>query len=197
MFREIGAGGAGREKPFPGAWGCAGVENPMPTALRSSLPARWYLGSVGAFLVALGLAFTWWLWQAGERAMITRHWVPVSGTVLASGIKESQFSPNDSIKWQAEVEYRYLYEGVVYHGSKLRRIEGPSPHRAKAEAAAGAYPAGREVACFVNPARPSEAVLEHSSKAAFYTLWWPLLFAVGGAGMMGAALRRPGRRETG
>ena len=165
----------------------------MTAARPSSLPARWYLGLVGVVLVVLGVAFCWWLWQAGERAMITRHWVPVEATVLASGIKESQFSPNDSVKWQADVEYRYRFAGGVYHGRKVRRIEGPSPHRAKVEEVAAAYPAGREVVCFVNPARPEEAVLEHSSKAAFYTLWWPLLFAVGGAGMVAAALRR---RET-
>ena len=165
--------------------------------VRSSLAARWFLGSVGGFLVVLGLAFAWWLWQAGERAMITRHWTPVPCVILVSGIKESQFSPNDPLKWQVELEYRYTYAGEIRHGTKLRRIEGPSPHRDKAAAAAAAYPPGKEAVCFVNPAAPEEAVLEHSTKAAFYTLWWPLLFAAGGAGMMGAALRMGKPTESG
>jgi hypothetical protein len=42
----------------------------------------------------------------------------------------------------------------------------------------------------VNPGNPSEAVLEHATKAAFYTLWFPLLFAAGGTGMLFAAVRR-------
>ncbi len=162
----------------------------MSAAPSTSLPARWFLGSVGTFLIALGLAFTWWLWGAGERAMITRHWVPVPCIVLTSGIRETQFSENDPVKWQPDLEYRYTFEGTVYHGSRVRRIEGPSPHRAKAEAAAAAYPPGKETQCFVNPQNPSEAVLEHSTKAAFYTLWWPLLFSAGGAGMLVAALRK-------
>lgn len=155
------------------------------------MAARWFLGSVGGFLVILGLAFTWWLYQAGERAMITRHWTPVPCVILVSGVKQSQFSPNDPEKWQVELEYRYTFDGQARLGTKLRRIEGPSPHREKAEAAAAAWPPGKEGICYVNPAAPGEAVLEHSTKAAFYTLWWPLLFAAGGSGMLAAAFRKP------
>jgi Protein of unknown function (DUF3592) len=161
----------------------------MPDVVRFSLPARWYLGGVGVFLVVLGLVFTWWLFQAGERAMITRGWREVRGTVLASEVRMSKFSENDPNRYQAAVEYRYTFEGKVYHGTKVRRIEGPSAHRDKAEAAVARYGPGAEVPCWVNPAQPEEAVLEHGTKAAFYTLWWPLLFAAGGAGMVRAALR--------
>ena len=170
----------------------------MPTiaAVPSSLPARWFLGSVGLFLIALGLAFSWWLWQAGERAMITRHWTPVPCTVLVSGTRRSQFSENDPVKWEAELEYRYLFEGKVYHGSKVRRIEGPSPHLDKVEAIVARYPSGKEAQALVNPTNPAEAVLEHSTKAAFYTLWWPLLFAAGGAGMLRAALKKRTKRPS-
>jgi hypothetical protein len=110
--------------------------------------------------------------------------------VLVSGVKEGQYSPNDPIRWQPELEYRYTFAGTVHHGTKLRRIEGPTPHRAKALAAAAKYPVGRETECLVNPGNPSEAVLEHATKAAFYTLWFPLLFAAGGAGILFAAVRR-------
>jgi hypothetical protein len=154
-----------------------------------SLPARWFLGSVGLFLVALGLSFTWWLWQAGERAMITRRWIPVPCTVLVSGIQRTQFSENDPDKWVPALEYRYLFEGKAFLGTKVRRIEGPSPHLDKVQAIVARYPAGKEAQAMVNPENPAEAVLEHSTKAAFYTLWWPLLFAAGGAGMLRAAIK--------
>ena len=168
----------------------------LPAAVPTSLPARWFLGSVGLFLVALGLAFTWWLWQAGERSMITRQWTPVPCTVLVSGTRKSQFSEHDPVKWQAELEYRYLFAGKVYNGNKVRRIEGPTPHLERVAATVARYPAGKEAQAFVNPRNPSEAVLEHSTKAAFYTLWWPLLFAAGGAGMMRAAMKpTPGKPE--
>ena len=99
--------------------------------------------------------------------MITRHWTPVPCVVLVSGVRESQYSENDPKKWQPDLEYRYTFNGKVYHGTKLRRIEGPSPHRARAVASAAAFPAGLETQCFVNPENPSEAALEHSTKAAF------------------------------
>ncbi len=155
-----------------------------------SLAARWYLGTVGVFLIVLGLVFVWGLWRAGQKAMITRQWTPVPAVVLVSGLRESQFSGGDPLKWQADVEYRYTYEGKVYHGTKVSRVEGPTPHRARAVAKAAAYPAGSETQCLVNPENPAEAVLQHSTKAAFYTLWWPLLFSVGGAGMLAAAVRK-------
>ena len=167
----------------------------MSDVQKTSLGARWYLGSVGVFLIVLGLAFTWWLWGAGERAMITRGWTEVPWLVLASGVRESQFSEHDPRKWQADVEYRYTFGGQVYHGTKLRRIEGPTPHRARAVAGAARFPVGVATVCFVNPARPEEAVLEHATKAAFYTLWWPLLFSVGGAGMLRAVVRMGRPRE--
>jgi hypothetical protein len=42
----------------------------------------------------------------------------------------------------------------------------------------------------VNPALPAEAVLEHASRAALYSIWFPLLFVVGGLGMLRGALKR-------
>ncbi len=122
--------------------------------------------------------------------MITRHWTPVPCVILVSGIQQKQFSPNDPKRWQPELEYRYTFGGQVYLGHKLRRIEGPTPHRDRAVASAAAFPTGMETQCFVNPENPAEAVLEHATKAAFYTLWWPLLFAAGGAGMLVAALKK-------
>lgn len=163
----------------------------MTTPAGSSRLARFYLCAIGAFLVALGLCFTWWLFQAGERAMITRHWTPVPCLILSSGIREEQFSLNSPVTWRTDLDYRYTFAGTVHHGAKLRRIEGPTPHRDKAEASAAAFPAGMETTCFVNPRKPDEAVLEHSTKAAFYTLWWPMLFSVGGAGMLWFTLRPP------
>ena len=112
----------------------------MSKAPQSTTPARFFLGGVGLFLLILGLAFTWWLYGAGQRSLITRQWTPVPCTVLVSGVKEGQYSPNDPIRWQPELEYRYTFAGTVYHGTKLRRIEGPTPHRAKALAAAAKYP---------------------------------------------------------
>lgn len=170
----------------------------MPPPPPSSRPARIYLSAIGLFLVGLGLTFTWWLFQAGERAMITRHWTPVPCLILGSGIQEEQFSENSPVTWRTVLDYRYTWDGKVYHGAKLKRIEGPTPHRERAVAAVAPFPAGTETTCYVNPARPEEAVLQHSTKAAFYTLWWPMLFAVGGAGMLWSTLRRrPGPSDAG
>ncbi|RYD32935.1 MAG: DUF3592 domain-containing protein [Verrucomicrobiaceae bacterium] len=163
----------------------------------SSRLARFYLCAIGLFLMALGLTFTYWLFRAGEKAMITRHWTAVPCVILDSGIQEGQFSENSPVTWRTVLDYRYTWDGKVYHGTKLKRIEGPTPHREKAVAAVAEFPVGMETTCYVNPARPEEAVLQHSTKAAFYTLWWPMLFTVGGAGMLWSTLRRrPGPSDA-
>jgi hypothetical protein len=64
-----------------------------------------------------------------------------------------------------------------------------------AESLVAKYPVGMQMRCQVNPADPAEAVLEHHTKAPIYTLWWPMLFAAGGAGILWSAFRRPERMD--
>jgi hypothetical protein len=66
----------------------------------------------------------------------------------------------------------------------------PTQHLDKAREKQLNYPPGSAQTCFVNPALPAEAVLEHASRAALYSIWFPLLFVVGGLGMLRGALKR-------
>ena len=69
-------------------------------------------------------------------------------------------------------------------------MDGSTSEKEKAELLSAKYSAGRETDCFVNPLQPDFAVLEHATKAGLYTIWFPLLFVAGGAGMIIAAWRR-------
>ena len=79
--------------------------------------------------------------------------------------------------------------GVAHTGTHVRRVEGGSSHKEAAQEKLEAYPEGKAVTCYVNPEDPAFAILEHSTRAALYSLWFPLLFVVGGAGMILSALR--------
>jgi hypothetical protein len=46
---------------------------------------------------------------------------------------------------------------------------------------------------FVNPAQPDFAVLKPDTKAAGYSIWFPLLFVVGGLGIVVRAIVRRAR----
>ena len=159
-----------------------------------TIGGRIFLTLMGGILVLTGLGFAWGLYHyAFLRAEITRHWTETPCTITASGIVEGQFSENSPVTWGSGLEYRYQFNGTFWTGTHIRRIEGATPHRERAEGKQAKYPPGLQTVCYVNPANPSEAVLEHDTRAAIYTVWWPLLFAVGGAGMVWSAWFR--RRE--
>jgi len=50
------------------------------------------------------------------------------------------------------------------------------------------YSVNASVFCYVNPEKPSQAILSHDSKAAGYAIWFPGLFVLGGGGIMLGAL---------
>lgn len=164
---------------------------PEPQKLVTSRGSKAVLVLMGLILVCAGGVFTAVLWHSGQRALETRQWTAVPCTVLFSSVDPDKWSANDPLKWRLRVQYRYVWEGKEITGTNVRRVEGPTPHKERAEAVAARYPPGKQTECFVNPARPDQAILEHETKAAFYTLWWPLLFVTGGLGMIVAAFRRP------
>lgn len=171
--------------------------SPAPQALVTTRGSKAVLVLMGLILACAGGVFIAVLWHSGQRALETRQWTPAPCTILFSSVDPDKWSANDPLKWRLRVSYRYVWEGKEMTGSSVRRVEGPTPHKERAEAVAARYPAGTQTECFVNPARPDQAILEHETKAAFYTLWWPLLFVVGGLGMIVAAFRQhqPGARS--
>jgi hypothetical protein len=47
-----------------------------------------------------------------------------------------------------------------------------------------------QTVCYVNPSDPTIAILKHGTRAALYSIWFPLLFVVGGLGIAWTAIRR-------
>jgi hypothetical protein len=146
-------------------------------------------GMLGLALVVMGAAFTFVLWRSWQRAEETRSWTPVEAVVISSQVLTERPTPHSPPKFTADVRYRYTHDGRTFTGTRIRRVDGPSSHKAQAEAVVAENRAGRAVTCFVNPSQPDFAILEHSSRAALYSIWFPLLFVAGGAGMVWAALR--------
>ncbi|MEM1444175.1 MAG: hypothetical protein AAGF67_17645, partial [Verrucomicrobiota bacterium] len=52
------------------------------------------------------------------------------------------------------------------------------------------YQPDTNLVCYVDPKNPDFAVLKKDTKAALYSIWFPGLFVVGGAGMILTALVR-------
>ncbi len=169
------------------------LENPpQPIHSRSdeSAAGRRWLAAMGLFLALAGVLFTWVLWRAYSRAEETRRWQETSCLILSSRVVSERPTPTSNIAHRAEVRYRYQFGGRERMGDRVRRVDSASPHEERARSIIAAFPAGMQTVCSVNPERPDEAILQHASRAALYSIWFPLLFVAGGLGMAWNALRR-------
>jgi len=87
--------------------------------------------------------------------------------------------------------YGYVVDGVARNGERYSlRGAGWTRDRVRAEELVKEYPEGSGQVCHGNPRDPDQAVLKRDSKAPLYSLWFPLLFVVGGAGMIAGVIRR-------
>lgn len=168
----------------------------MDTPQTNSNGGRYWLAAMGLFLALAGALFTFGLWVAWQKAEETRHWTPTPCRIVSSKIVSERPSPNSNIEHKVEVRYNYTFAGQALTGHRVKRVDGDTVHEENAKEKVEAYPVGLETTCYVNPAKPDEAVLQHSTRAALYSIWFPLLFVVGGLKMAWDALfkRKPPQR---
>ncbi len=152
---------------------------------------------MGLFLAGAGMLFTWVLWRAYTRAEETRAWVETPCRIVGSVVRSERPSPNSNMSHRAEVRYVYELAGQGHTGTRVKRVDGATTHEERAQAVVATYPVGRQTVCFVNPNAPEEAVLKRGSRGALYSIWFPLLFVVGGLGVAINALRRPRQNAGG
>ncbi len=162
---------------------------PEPTFAPSPRGSFAFKSLLGAFLVIIGALATGALWIAYQRALETRSWTEVPCVIVASQLLTERESPNSPISFRADVRYRYRFKEESHTGTRILRSEGPSTDRSKVEKLIAAHPAGSSSRCYVNPAHSDFAILEHASLAPLYSIWFPLLFVVGGAGMVISAIK--------
>lgn len=145
---------------------------------------------MGLFLVIAGLFFAWRMWLSYEKAQITRRWTQVPCRIISSRVATERPTPNSPPAHRVDLRYEYQFKGVTHTGTHIRQVAAaPTQHLENARRKQQDYPPGTDHTCFVNPASPDDAVLEHSSRAALYSIWFPLLFVAGGVGMLRGAFR--------
>lgn len=146
---------------------------------------------MGVFLIIAGSFFAWRMWLSYEKAQITRKWTQVPCRISSSKVVSERPTPHTDPAHRVEIRYEYELAGVKHSGTRIRQVEAaPTPHLDVAQQRQQAFPPGSDQVCYVNPAAPDEAVLQHGSRAALYSIWFPLLFVAGGVGMLRGALRR-------
>ncbi|MCW0217209.1 MAG: DUF3592 domain-containing protein [Prosthecobacter sp.] len=156
----------------------------------SSLPGRLWLAGMGLYLASAGLLFTWVLWTSWQRAEETRHWEATPCRIISAQVVSERPTPHSNPTFQAEVRYSFTRQGKIMTGSRIKRVDSASQHEENALAKLEDYPVGLDTTCYVNPTNPEQTVLKHDTRAALYSMWFPLLFVFGGLGMAWNAMKR-------
>lgn len=163
-----------------------------PVTMKSSTI---FLVLLGLSVSAIGGLFTVLMWNSYARAVDQRSWPQEEALILSSEVEEwkhDEFSPQE---YRFTVLYGYESDGVAKTGDRVTARGNPSYNkRKKPQEMLEKWPVGTKASVYVNPADPDFTILQPDSKAAGYSIWFPLLFVVGGLGIsVRALLKRPAR----
>lgn len=149
-----------------------------------------WLAAMGGFLILAGGFFAWQMWLSYQKTSVSRAWTPTACHIDLSRIVSARETPASALTHRVEISYSYEFGGRSWKSSRIKHVEAaPSAHLDNVRALQQEYPPGTERTCYVNPADPATAVLVRGSRAALYSIWFPLLFVAGGAGMIYGTLR--------
>jgi hypothetical protein len=124
------------------------------------------------------------------QAIEARSWVPVPCKIVSSGMSTSHRSRTSrrsrGTVYHIQVVYTYSYNGRFYQSNRYRFKQLNSPGgRAEKEQVVQRLLPGSTANCFVNPADPSQAVMDRDFNWDMFAEFIPLAFAgVGIAGIL-------------
>lgn len=164
----------------------------MSVPANNSRGSRVVPGCFGLVFLLAGTFFFALISRDLLRTALSYHWTSVPAEVVASGVDEDATEK----PYIAVVRFRYLWQGRWRESERLRpggtrRFEALH----KAQELVRQYPVGTRTAAHVNPAEPTEAVLERNSLWLGLALVLPLVF-IGFGGVALAAALFPDRRRA-
>lgn len=157
--------------------------------MKEGVAGSFYLIGIGLLLALSGAVFTWLLGTSFGRARDMDQWQETKCYILESEIRERRIGPEVPTDYRLGILFGYDFADEAYSSDNYdlrgnawvkdaRRIQ---PLIAK-------YPAGSQQICWVNPDEPEMAVLKKETKAPGYSIWFPILFFVGGLGVIVKAI---------
>ncbi len=145
---------------------------------------------MGLVLIGVGSVFVSYLWGSYRRAALMDDWAEVPCRIESISVDDGEFNQRGMPKYVLRIAYRYEWRGHEYEGNRYKRLPTEASDPRKLKGILSRYTPGTEAVCHLDPDAPELVVLKKDSKAALYTLWFPCLFIVGGAGMILSALFR-------
>ena len=143
-----------------------------------------FLVLLGLAIAAIGGLFATLMWISYSRAVEQREWPQVDAVVLSSEVEEWRHDEFSQMEYRVKILYGYEWNGEGKTGDRYGFRGTPNYNkRDKVEGIVESYPAGKATKVFVNPDDPDFAILKPDSKAAGYSIWFPMLFVIGGLGV--------------
>ena len=132
------------------------------------------------FLVfgGMGLIFTAWLGMQVYRDAQTWKWPAVPCTVLESGITDK----GGNSPYAVHVHYQYEFQGRSYSSQQLSTQTKSFSDYSKAQRLADRFRSDTKAVCYVNAARPTDAILQRTPLWSALFIVIPLVFAFVGIG---------------
>lgn len=134
--------------------------------------------------LAMGLVFFVLMVYGLYRGVRTYAWDPADCLILESGVDENPQAAEASEAYRFKVLYTYSVGGARYTSDRYQPGYSGSSDIGEAQRLADRYPRGSRAACYVDPAKPSSAILRRPALWFGFFLFLPLIFiAVGGGGI--------------
>jgi len=151
---------------------------------------RFFFLALGLFVATIGCFFTWVMAQSYLNAKETRNWFTASAKITVAEVEERKIGEHVPVDYAAKVSYNYEFDGKKYTGELLTpRGQKWVKELEKAQYDLEPFEKGLKTTCYVNPVDHEEAILRHDTKAVGYSIWFPMLFVIGGIGVMVGAFR--------
>jgi len=127
----------------------------------------------------------------------SRNWVPTPCVIVSSTVKKHR--GEKGYTYSIEMVFRYEFGDKEYESHTYDFSPGSSSgYRSKARVVER-YPAGKKATCYVNPRKPSQAVISRQLPAIVWFAFIPAVFvAIGLGGLVGMfrARRQPSARPS-
>ena len=131
---------------------------PTKTSSRQLSPGCLRLFFLPFGLVGAGIFFLLTV-RPALQVLAARAWAPTPCVVEASTVRALRGSKGGT-SYRVETRYRYEFAGREYFSERYGFSEMASSGRASKARVVASLPPGTQTTCYVNPARPHEAVIE-------------------------------------
>ncbi|TAG09265.1 MAG: DUF3592 domain-containing protein [Verrucomicrobia bacterium] len=144
-----------------------------------------FLCLIGLSVAAMGAVFVWLLGHSFLQARDMRTWPKVPCVILMAEMEQRQIDQNDAPEYRQKILFGYEWNGQPMTGNHISLRDNPWTSKPNViEKKAAQYAPGLTTICYVDPAKPTIAVLKLDSLAPGYSIWFPLLFVIGGLGIV-------------